>query len=141
VTEDVAERMKRYAFILVQAAREASGGTLLDYGLKSLGVLDRLIRTTMPARLRTDPEEVAEVVGAYVGETLRRHLGGGWCLVDGRPRLALPGGALLDPIARAKLRLTHGARYALDHYATLVSRGEKRPEEIPKKGLFLRALR
>jgi hypothetical protein len=131
---DVADLMARRAFIQVQAAREASGGLLLDYSPDSLAVLDGLIQQTMP-RLRTDPE-VAEVVGAYVGEVLRRRTGGRWCLVDGRPRLSTADGTLLDPVERARLRLVHGRRYALAHYARLVAEGVPVPEARPVSGFL-----
>jgi hypothetical protein len=137
--DDIGERMARLAFVQVQAAREASGGVFLDYSPESLGVLDELIHRHM-RRLRTDPAEVAEVVGAYVGEVLRRRHGLEWVEVDGRALLRRPDGGTLDPIARARRRLEEGMRFSLARYAEAVAAGRPNPEADAATAAFWSSL-
>lgn len=133
--------MAQRALIQVQAAREASGGLLLDYSLDSLRVLDDLIARYMP-KLRTDPAEVAEVVGAYVGEVFRRRLGYRWCWQAGVVRLVgAEGRPVLDPVERARRRLVHGRRFSLRRYGEAVLRGEARPEEASDEPAWRRLFR
>lgn len=105
--------MKGLAFIQVRAAREADGG-LLDFSLASLEQLDNLISRDV-AHEPADPEMLAEVIGAYVGETIVRRLGGTWRDEGGQPRVEL-GDLLLDPLRRAFLRVSEGETRSLARY-------------------------
>jgi hypothetical protein len=136
--EDLGALMARRAFIQVQAAREASGGTVLDFSLASLATLDQLIQRYMTPVV-TDPRDVAEVVGAYVGEVLRRQLGFRWCWHEGRAAL-LRDDAALDPFERARLRLAEGPRFSLAVYGEAVAAGRPEPETVTAKTTLWRRL-
>ena len=110
---DIADRMKGLAFIQVRAAREAGGG-FLDFSASSLAELDGLISRDV-AKEPKDPDMLAEVIGAYVGETLVRRLGATWIEEDGSPVLRL-GEIRLDPLRRAYLRVTEGEARSLMVY-------------------------
>ena len=110
---DIAERMKGLAFLQVRAAREAGGG-LLDFTPDSLAELDRLISRDVSPRPQ-DPDTLAEVIGAYLGETIVRRLRGAWCEEGGQPRVAV-GGGLLDPLGRARERIEVGPSRSLSAY-------------------------
>jgi hypothetical protein len=119
----LSDRMKGLAFIQVRAAREADGG-LLDFSRDSLGALDRLIDRDVSQR-PLDPDALSEVIGAYLGETLCRRLGATWEETVAGPRLRL-GGLVLDPLARARLRVTQGKRRSLERYFAEVERARAR---------------
>lgn len=96
----IGDRMKGLAFIQIRAAREAGGG-LLDFTPASLGELEQLMDRDVP-REPKDPEAIAEVIGAYLGETLVRRLHAAWEETGDGPRLRL-GGLLLDPVRQAAI--------------------------------------
>lgn len=96
----IGDRMKGLAFIQIRAAREAGGG-LLDFSPASLGELEKLMDRDVP-REPKDPEAIAEVIGAYLGETLVRRLKAEWEETEGGPRLRL-GALLLDPVRQAAI--------------------------------------
>ena len=119
---DIAERMKGLAFIQVRAAREAGGG-LLDFTLSSLEELDGLIARDV-AKQPAEPDMLAEVIGAYVGETMVRRLGAAWTEEDGHPLLRLD--ALRpDPLRRAYLRVTEGEARSLAAYFRAVEQAKE----------------
>ncbi len=122
-TLDIADRMKGLAFIQVRAAREADGG-LLDFSLASLEQLDRLIRRDVAPK-PAEPEMLAEVIGAYLGETIVRRLGGRWLEEGGQPRVEL-GGLLLDPLRRAFLRVTEGEGRSVAAYFRAIEAAKER---------------
>lgn len=122
--------MKGLAFIQVRAAREADGG-LLDFSPASLEQLDHLISRDV-APEPAEPEMLAEVIGAYLGETIARRLGGAWLEEGGAVRLAL-GELVLDPLRRALLRVTEGEGRSLAGYYKLVQAAVERGE--PQRGL------
>ncbi len=116
---DIADRMKGLAFIQVRAAREADGG-LLDFSLSSLEELDRLISRDV-AKEPAEPEMLAEVIGAYLGETMARRLGARWIEEDGKPMLDVAT-LHLDPLRQAYLRVTQGEGRSLAAYFRTVER-------------------
>lgn len=62
-------------------------------------------------------------IGGYVGEVIRRDVGGGWEADDGDPEaelniaLRLPDGSIVWPVQRAIERMRNGAEDALVPYA------------------------
>lgn len=96
----VADRMKGMAFIQIRAAREA-GGPLLDFSRDSLAELGRLMERDIPKEPK-DPEAIAEVIGAYLGETIVRRLGAEWYEDGDQVRLRL-GGMVLDPVRQVAM--------------------------------------
>ncbi|GLL05950.1 hypothetical protein GCM10017581_076980 [Dactylosporangium matsuzakiense] len=48
-------------------------------------------------------------MGGYVGEVIRRRLGGAWVRDGGQPALDLPGGARIYPVQQVQQRLGSGA--------------------------------
>jgi hypothetical protein len=106
-----------HAQLAVEAAWEESERTL-DYSPGSLESLDEQIEL-----LREDghtSEDVAEalfVIGCYVGEVIRRSLGGRWVATPRSPLadlspwpmvVVLPGGSAWDAIGKAYKRLELG---------------------------------
>jgi hypothetical protein len=121
VAGDVAADMQRKAQAFAAAA--AAQGQPLDYSLESLVELDALLdrlfarRWALRSGGRLDTKQFApmiEPVGAYLGEALRRTLGGEW--EDG-PRLRLPSGTLVAPVEQAHRRFEAGHAAALGPYA------------------------
>lgn len=108
----------------------------IDYSPESLVDLERMLARLAralpkgPARLirRAPPaDDVANVVrmlGAYLGEVMRREHGGEWVLVedDGRERalLDLPQGVRVSPPEIVHGRLTVGREYDVAHFAGVV---------------------
>jgi len=88
----------------------------LDLSFASLRSLDRYVTLLAPPLAPPDPEagwvrRAAILVGAYLGEVLRRTRGGAWEATRGelRPeayRLTLPGGVTALPVAAAYERLS-----------------------------------
>ena len=119
---DIADRMKGLAFIQVRAAREAGGG-LLDFSEGSIKELDLLISRDVAPEPQ-DPQMLAEVIGAYVGETMVRRLGAAWVEEGGQPLLQL-GELRLDPLKRAYLRVTEGEARSLLSYFQAVRQAKE----------------
>lgn len=119
---EIGDRMKGLAFIQVRAAREAGGG-LLDFSPGSLDELENLIARDVP-REPKDPEAVAEVVGAYLGETIVRRLGGRWQESESGPRLVLAA-LRLDPIRQAAIVLAERPPHGLRRYFERVQEAQR----------------
>ena len=99
-------------------------GIRLDYSMASLATLDQyvsdtfggagLARTTSQWRPDADARRWIALLGSYVGEVVRRRLGGGWADDPDNPkmplfvRLELDGRAVVLPLERAYLRLKNG---------------------------------
>src|SRR4051812_33074738 len=120
--------MQRKADAFVAAA--AAQGDELDYSLESLVQLDALLdrrfarRWALRSGGRLDVKLFApmiEPVGAYLGEALRRTLGGDW-QDDGS--LRLPSGARADPLDRAQRRFESGHEAALGPYGGAIAARE-----------------
>lgn len=109
------ELMRTRALIQTQVAREITGAPLWA-APEAVAQLDDLIDRHLGRHLR-DPETVAEVVGAFLGEALRKALGARWDGSEEAPYLVLPDGRTLDPLARARARIASGRSEALDAYA------------------------
>lgn len=108
------ETMRTRALIQGQAAKEILG-EMLWTKVQSLATLDDLIDRHMTRDLR-DPDAIADVVGAFLGESVRKATGARWEAEDGDPYLALPDGRRLHPMARARQRLAEGRRASLASY-------------------------
>ncbi len=109
------ETMRTRALIQGQAAKEILG-EMLWTKVESLATLDDLLDRHMPSQLR-DPEAIADVVGAFLGESVRKATGAAWEREgDGEPYLSLPDGRRLHPLARARRRLSEGRRASLAAY-------------------------
>lgn len=138
--KDLKELMYTRAFIQAQAAKELLGAPLWMKP-ESLPALDQLIDKNLQRELR-DTQTVAEVVGAFLGECLRAPTGAVWTEVDGAPLLALPDGRKLDPVDRARARLTTGKGASLAAYGEAALRYAADPsapspdEARSPKGIF-----
>jgi len=109
------ETMRTRALIQGQAAREILG-EMLWTKVESLATLDDLLDRHLPPTLR-DPETIADVVGAFLGEAVRKATGAAWEREgDGEPYLCLTDGRRLHPLARARRRLSEGRKASLAAY-------------------------
>lgn len=114
-TTSVKELMQTRAFVQAQVARELTG-TPLWMKPESLPILDDLLDRYLRREPR-DVETVAEVVGAFVGECLRKPLAAEWeADVAGKVRLRLADGRTLDPVRRARERIERGREASLEAY-------------------------
>ena len=121
--------MARKAEAIVAAA--TANRDELDFTLESLVVLDamldRLFGRRWPAGRngRLDAARfgpMIEPIGAYVGETLRRSIGGEWGHHDEfGPGLLLPSGTWTFPLAKAEKRFDNGHEDSLAFYAQAIS--------------------
>jgi hypothetical protein len=126
VADDVAADMLRKAEAFVAAA-PAPDREALDFSLESLVALDVLVERLFARRwaLRAGGPldsrrfgPMAEPVGAYLGESLRRTLGGAW---EPGGELRLPSGAVVAPLEQAHRRFTEGHAASLGPYGAAVA--------------------
>ena len=142
----LAERMAALALVQSQVAKEITGQILFP-SLGAISELDQLIDRRLPKRLHGEPWEVAEVLGAFLGEALRKELGATWQDGPRGPLLVLADGRTLDPMARALRRVTEGSKWALEAYSRLAQSYSQHPEEtrspedVPARGLLPRRAR
>lgn len=142
----LAERMARLSLVQGQVAKEITGQIIFP-SLAVIGQLDQLIDQRLPKRLHGEPSEVAEVVGAFLGEALRRELNASWQAGPKGPVLVLADGRTLDPMARALRRVTEGRTWALEAYSRLAQAYSQHPdqtrspEDIRARPLFPRSRR
>jgi hypothetical protein len=125
----LAADMARKAEAIVAAA--ASNRDELDFTLESLVVLDAMLDRLFGRRWpvgrngRLDAARfgaMIEPIGAYVGETLRRTVGGEWGHNDEfGPGLLLPSGTWTFPLAKAEKRFHNGHEDSLAFYAEVMS--------------------
>jgi hypothetical protein len=128
-----------------------SSGYGADFSPRSLWEVDRFFddhtrdgQPTHGGLLSDDLGSRLFALGAYIGEVIRRSVGGTWVTDDGDPdgeikaALALPDGAFIWPIQRAMLRMTGGAEEGIAAYgAVLGVPVGSRPRATPKRrGLF-----
>jgi hypothetical protein len=127
-----AEQLIETATSAVRLAEEHFG-VGLDYSPESLQALDEAIGSREfieEAELDEGDVDVTTLtLGAYVGEVVRRNLGGSWKISDDTPspRLVGIGGiAWLDPMARVEKRLLEGEEASLwAWYLAIEKRVEK----------------
>jgi hypothetical protein len=121
--------MERKAEAIVAAA--TANRDELDFSVESLvaldAMLDRLFGRRWPigrnGRLdaaRFGP--MIEPIGAYVGETLRRSVGGTWGVNEEfGPGLLLPSGTWTFPLGKAEKRFHNGHDDSLAFYGSVVA--------------------
>jgi len=94
-------------------------GVDLDFSPESLKALDGALKQEYLEDGSLDEEDIEAVsisLGAYIGEVVRRHIGGEWQIADEppSPRLVdVPGFDWLDPIGRVEKRLLEGEAASL----------------------------
>ncbi|MGQ3101459.1 MAG: hypothetical protein ACT6Q5_09050 [Sphingopyxis solisilvae] len=112
-----------------------SSGYRADFTLASLGEVDRFFEEHAPGGVaRPDgllSEDVGSrlfAIGSYVGETLRRQLGGEWIGDDKDPQaeinvsIKLADGSIIWPIQRAMKRFRNGPEDSIVAYGAALSR-------------------
>jgi hypothetical protein len=130
VADDVAADMLRKADAFVAAAR-GPDREALDFSLESLVALDALLERLFARRWALRPGGALDVgrfgpmvepAGAYLGESLRRTLGGAWEPGGG---LRLPSGAVVQPLEQAHRRFAEGHPASLGPYGAAVAAAER----------------
>jgi hypothetical protein len=107
---------------------EQRSGSPLDGSIASLSGLDQYLSMLSPTMLRAAVDapwvpRVGVLVGAYVGEVLRKARGAEWITTDSPERsaatyrLRLPGGGEAQPVVHVVKRLTGEARTNVHDYA------------------------
>lgn len=93
----------------------------LDYSPESLERLDQFISKTFEGPAASPaPDNLQADVGAYVGEVVRRHVGGEWA-EDGSVRAVGGEVSQVNPIGKARKRFANGQEDSLAwFYATVV---------------------
>jgi hypothetical protein len=128
---DLRADMIARAEALVATAR--GHGYELDYRIASLETLDSMLDDLFAVRnpigrmrgrlaiRRFEP--MVPIVGAYVGETLRRECGGDWGVNEefDEPGLLLPPDRWIFPLAKAEKRFRHGHSDSLSFFAEVMS--------------------
>ncbi len=108
---------------LDEAAAEAAAalaelGYATDFSPASLVEVDRFFDSDgRDAALAGDAGAKVAMIGAYVGEVLRRALGGAWVPGDDEPMLALANGEVTSPLQHTAMRWQSGVD-SLAGYAT-----------------------
>lgn len=128
----LAADMERKAEAIVAAA--AANREVLDFSLESLAALDAMLDRLFGRRWpigrsgRLDATRfgpMIEPIGAYVGETLRRTIGGAWGTNEELgPGLLLPSGTWTFPLARAERRFEEGHDASMAAYGSEAAGGE-----------------
>lgn len=94
----------------------------LDYSPESLAALDEFIASDFdPPGKAPAPDGLQQDVGAYVGEVVRRHIGGRWA---GDGALVDVGGPVssVNPIGKARKRFANGPEDSLAWFYETVRR-------------------
>lgn len=107
----------------------SKAGYLADFSLASLREVERSLtehtreRSPDPQGLYgTDTNQRVFAVGAYIGEVMRRNLGGKWQRDPNSPdsrigaQLVLPGGTIIWPVRRALARIASGPEDSITAY-------------------------
>lgn len=103
------------------ASSAARQGVALDYSPDSLASSDQLISEIWGLHPPENLREVAEVVGAYLGEVIRRHVGGEWAFNDEFRTVGISRrGSWIFPMSRAEKRLVDGAGDSLASFYAVV---------------------
>jgi hypothetical protein len=106
-------------------------GVDLDYSPESLRALDGALKQEYLEDGSLDNEDIEAVsisIGTYIGEVVRRHIGGEWQITDEppSPRLVdVPGFEWLDPIGRVEKRLVEGEAASLFDWYQSIRRHSK----------------
>jgi hypothetical protein len=104
-------------------------GYRLDYSDGSVEVVERLIREQLASRQRWSRGKVkkanrpiASLAGAYLGEVMRRNLGGEWGWMPDYDVAAIqtPEGAWTSPPAKAQKRFDNGTEDDLVFYYDVI---------------------
>jgi hypothetical protein len=111
----------------------SSSGYRADFSAASLWEVDRFIDEQAPGGkpkrwglLSRDLGTRLFSLGAYVGDVVRREVGGEWEVDDDDPNaevnvaIRLPDGSLIWPVQRVMKRLTHGAEDGIAAYASVL---------------------
>jgi hypothetical protein len=119
---------------VLMAKRHFQGATL-DYSPKSLEIVEAILGSSfeqlppVTSRSRADEETttlVASSMGAYVGEVMRRNLGGAWVYpsaIGDTPGIRLPDGSQAFPISKAFKRLKNGREDDIVFYFRALANG------------------
>jgi hypothetical protein len=87
------------------ASALAALGYAVDFSSASLAEVDRFFDSAECATaLAGDTGGKLFLIGAYVGEVIRRAIGGSWIPGDDEPVLALPTGDVTSPLLRVAMR-------------------------------------
>ncbi|MER5373061.1 hypothetical protein [Streptomyces sp. NPDC002553] len=103
----------------------SGAGTAVEGGLLATGLGSRLF-----------------ALGCYVGETVRRALGGSWEADDGDPegeinvKIRLPEGAVIWPVQRLMKRFENGPEDSVDGYGTALGLDMSPQSRTPAKRRF-----
>ncbi|MFG2039106.1 hypothetical protein [Dactylosporangium sp. NPDC048998] len=107
------------------AAALTAFGYRADFSPSSLWEIERFLSTEAPdgrprprGLLGKDLDARVSMVGGYVGEVIRRRLGGAWVRDGDHPALDLPDGARIRPVQQVQHRLVSGAVGSLTAYAS-----------------------
>lgn len=113
--DSISDMMRSCAEEAVQSARKEYGFDL-DYSSASIESLETILSSVSRELNSSDNETIDSAVkrwGGYLGETMRRNIGGSWATIQypGRP-VAVPGieieGSQLYPLMKVYRRLTMG---------------------------------
>ncbi|WP_260581411.1 hypothetical protein [Sphingopyxis sp. PET50] len=116
----------------------SSSGYRADFTLASLEEIDRFFDEHAPHGVARSGGLLSEdvgsrlfAIGSYIGETLRRQLGGDWIGDDEDPQaeinisLKLADGSIIWPIQRAMKRFRNGPEDSIAAYGAAVSRSSQ----------------
>lgn len=117
----------------MRAGADWTASTLTAYGYRadfspwSLWEIERFLSTEAPdgrprprGLLRKDLDARVSMVGGYVGEVIRRRLGGAWVRDGDHAALDLPNGVRIRPVQQVQHRLAAGAAGSLTGYASAI---------------------
>ncbi len=105
--QDWTGEMVTRADLCVRVAAEA--GYRLDFEPNSVSVLEQMVEDLWGTQGPERPDVVAAVIGSYLGEVVRRHIGGDWAWnAEYQTPGLVRGEKWVFPLARAQKRLVDG---------------------------------
>lgn len=116
----------------------SSSGYRADFTLASFGEVDRFFEEHAPGGIARPSGLLSEdvgsrlfAIGSYIGETLRRQLGGEWIGDDEDPQaeinisIKLADGSIIWPIQRAMKRFRNGPEDSIAAYGAALSKSNQ----------------
>lgn len=127
--DSISEMMQKFAEEAVHAARQDYGFDL-DYSSASVESLETILSNILREMNTSDKDAVELAVkrwGGYLGETLRRNIGGSWKMIQYPGRtVSVPaievGGSQLYPLMKVYRRLTMGEAENVSKFYSMIDR-------------------
>lgn len=118
----------------VRTRLEAISGVDFSFTPASIQWLDGYIERVRHAA--PDKQALAQPIGSYFGETLRRVYGGKWVDSDGQPAIEIEPGLVVFPFNKVRKQLKNGSEDSIQSMftstAVMLAEHRKKPRPAPR---------